>query len=539
MNLNYKILGYGLLSLIIISILIFTIFFLLRNYSIHKNNILSELECYCISIILSILILTLIGIIESISPIELKRIESTIFLFINLYILIKIRIKNLVTNKLLIVIIIQYLFCILLVLISSLNYEFKYQLIDGPYVSKESVISTRIQYLTGDLPADNTVSYVVQEYLAKNISFKENDPILPGQSVTNRPILLSLTTLPIRTLLRPIGEAHTTLPKFNYLGIDWPDFRIFTRDESTYSVFLSLSIFFNSFLFVACALFAIEVYKFSNRMLIIFGLLYCSSAYIIMQTIFAWPKSVAGSFIILSLYSSLVMKRFFISGFIIGMAYLFHPYTLSYILCSYFLYLIKKGNLRDFKQYTFGIFIATIPWLVWSKFYLDIPSDLIEQNLRMIGPLADAILIRLNNLNALLIPSHLNNISVNFINLYPKTSFNLTGAIGAFVFFGVWLTGLTKSEKKYSLSTDEFKYSSENLILIFLVTSCILITMIFSYPALPIVHGFQPLIAFILMLSVSQMSKSTSNKIIFLVYIQIFCNLIFLFLYLLSIINRL
>ena len=88
---------------------------------------------------------------------------------------------------------------------------------DGLYVFKTHTTNVKIQYLTS-LPADNYIPFAVAEFFLRGVSFKKERPILPGNEVSNRTILMSLVALPFRVAL---GAPHDH-PRARDLQLSWP-----------------------------------------------------------------------------------------------------------------------------------------------------------------------------------------------------------------------------------------------------------------------------------------------------------------------------
>jgi hypothetical protein len=106
------------------------------------------------------------------------------------------------------------LFIVSCVCLTHLQIRFPPVLPDGPYIFKEHTLPVRLQVLTGNLPADNYIPFVVQEYLLRDISFSREHPILPGQEVSNRTVLMALATAPFRAALKSPPRRGTPLNRF-------------------------------------------------------------------------------------------------------------------------------------------------------------------------------------------------------------------------------------------------------------------------------------------------------------------------------------
>jgi hypothetical protein len=167
---------------------------------------------------------------------------------------------------------------------------------DGPYVSKEWTRGVKIQFITGNLPLDNVIPFAVAEYFLRGISFRDNHPIVPGQEVTNRTVLTAAVVTPFLAAISPPESTEDTLPTYNYVGTQWPDFRIIVRDDRACTVYLAVMIALNATLLLGAAAFFHSLVKLKVGTALAATLLFVTSPYFIFQTIFTWPKELAAFF---------------------------------------------------------------------------------------------------------------------------------------------------------------------------------------------------------------------------------------------------
>src|SRR3954454_2080356 len=166
---------------------------------------------------------------------------------------------------------------------------------DGPYIFKTPTTNVKIQYLTG-MPADNYIPFAVGEFFLRGVSFEDVRPIMPGNEVSNRTILMSLVAMPFRVAL---GAPHDRpwLGTFDYVGTKWPDVSKLNQ-ASYFDQFAVVALILNSFmlfgLFVFCSSLG------ANSILPFATILYVTNHYFIVQTIYSWPKAFAGFFILLA-----------------------------------------------------------------------------------------------------------------------------------------------------------------------------------------------------------------------------------------------
>lgn len=520
----------------------------------HASSKASLLEATTTAVILSVGYLAVAGIILAILPISVRRISAvaTVLFPIAAGVLKLLQSRHVIGCKFfftrdLIFVTGVPAFSLMILLIASLKLPLPDNLPDGAYVNKEHVSAVRIQSLTGDLPADNVIPYVVQEYLARSISFARNGPVLPGQHVTNRPILVSLVALPFRLFLRPINPM-ADLPTYNYVGTQWPDFRLLVRDEAAFSVFLGIAVFLNACLLLGAGLVITQIKQIEVRHTILLLLLYATSPYLIFQTIFTWPKAFAGFFIIVAAFHYLKYRRSLLPGILIGLAYLSHPYAVVYFVVAVGLIAIDISSplstrLKRVSLFGLAFVIVLIPWFAWARFVIGIDSDLVQQNFSVNGMSAyQFALTRMANLMNTVLPGHLQSFGISFNSVFAKSGLNFVGAIGIIFFICILLTNkIRRIPAKHNISSfNALDVNGENFrwSVYFCGISSLLLTFVFSYPAVPLLHGWQPFVALMLALGVYWASRA--GKIgEALCWAQIGVNVIGLLLYLAGRLNKL
>ncbi|MVV48175.1 hypothetical protein EJA72_07950 [Pseudomonas sp. PB120] len=507
-----------------------------RKTSDAPFNLIEE---SCFSVVATVIFLAVTGFIVSLVPSQLKHTVSLIFIILTLLLggfktILSSKNKDQVKAKPLELITIGgfLLFGVFVLILTSIKYPLKDNLPDGAYVNKEHVSSVKIQAITGNFPADNAVPFVVEEYLAKGISFKENSPILPGQHVANRPILVSLVTLPIRVALRSPKEMGN-LPTYEYVSTQWPDFRVLMRDEAAFSVFLGVGVFLNACLFLGAGLMATRIERFSWRSGALLFSLFATSPYFIFQTMFTWPKSLAGFFIITSIFIFQKYKNPFLTGMLLALAYLSHPYAIGYFIvasCIFFIWgntesLYNRLSTVAVIALSFVLFVS--PWFIWIRFFVGGSSDLIAQNFSSSEVSAFQFFWpRAVNLMNATFPTHLLSFDAHLTSIYTSSSLNLAGAVGLLLFvIFVSMTGFTMffgntiQSKNLSLPPPT---DIKQCVWIFGLAS-LLLACVFSYPAVAVVHGWQPLAALVLLLGVYW--ANNSKIALALCWLQVLINI--------------
>jgi hypothetical protein len=449
--------------------------------------------------------------------------------------------------------------------ISLLPVKLPNPLFDGPYVAKHDYLGVRVQYITGNLPTDNSLPHVISEYLLRDISFKNERPVMPGQEVSNRPILVSLILVPFRAAFSLPPKLPAGLPKYNYVGTVWPDFSVLMQDDFGYLFSLSLGITLNALIFLAVGAFAVRAQDKSTLVAAGVVVLMLSSPYFIFQTIFTWPKELAAFFILYSVLLYYKLKAPILAGGFLAFGYLSHPYAIvfliGFILHAAYVYMKKGkwqgsseetlasepsafdkindnshvetphivgkrfsqnmgfGNILDIRY--FGLFLAVFtilvaPWFMWTKLILHIPSDLVSQNFYQSGQgIIDFFWVRPVNYFNTLLPAYLLQYPFDLNSLVLGSVVTMPGAIGL----------LIVAFSLMYLFENEFE---KNKVFLIYVPSLLLI-LIFSNRALPALHGLQGPFALLLLYGVIQMQKVLNNTwVTILLGLQVIINMLLL-----------
>jgi hypothetical protein len=370
-------------------------------------------------------------------------------------------------------------------------------LVDGPYVFKTHNLHVRIQHITGDLPADNVLPHVVSEFFLRHISFKDERPILPGQEVSNRPVLMSLAVLPFRDMLAPPERQHGRLGRFTYVGSSWPDVEPLA-DDADFLQFLCVAVVLNALLMLGAAL-MMDHFSIAPRLrgLTIGALLL--SPYFISQILFTWPKALAGFFLLLALHSLLTKKDPRETAVWTACAYWSHPYAAVFAISfAIYFYTSQKSTLIKEKVRAAGLFSFTwsaiiLPWFLWTRVYLRIPSDLVTQNALVHSHTKDFLWARIYNVYQLISPVMLAQYPLGRENFFNACLVCVPGLTGLLLFFPAYAR----------LASD---YRADKLVpLFYIILPATLVTLVFSNPAVPALHGFQAIGPVLVMMAVRWM----------------------------------
>jgi len=390
--------------------------------------------------------------------------------------------------------------------------KFPAELPDGAYVIKNHSLPVKIQRTLGDFPADNYIPYVAGEYLLRDIQFADERPLMPGQELSNRPILMSLATIPFRAALQPVLAHPDPLPKFRYVGLRWPDVGSL-GSEKGYWNFLAVAVTLNATLILGMAL-LLQRFRLDNRYSLLAYMLFLSSPYFLGETLFAWPKSLAGFFLIVAGVALWEKRSTLLVGLLSGLAYWSHPYAIIFVGCIALYLIWRERNDSEAKRgfLPFAIAAATliIPWFLWTRLYLNIPSDLVQQNF-VSNSVVDALWARLVNIRNIFLPPPE---FWSSPDAWCRVMFiSLVGAFGVCLIPPVSFASLCAARK----------YPVESLLGV--VLPALLITGVFSGFALPALHGMQPIAVLFSVLALWWMrTKLSFNITLGLVLIQLVIN---------------
>ncbi len=263
--------------------------------------------------------------------------------------------------------------------IKHLKVDLPESLPDGLYIFKAPTTSVKLQHLAG-LPPDNFIPFAVAEFFLRGVSFQNVRPILPGNEVSNRTILMSLVAMPFRAA-RGAPYDHPELGTYRYIGKEWPNVAVLARGKY-YDQFFVVGLVLNSFLLLGVFLFCSSLGAVSA--LPATAILYVTNPYFLGQTIFTWPKGMAGFFILLAWTSMRSGHRPWVVAALMGLAYHSHPYALIFAgwIGLYYLWQWRReqGEWPAFIPYLLVFAVAVAPWFIWTRFVLAIPSNLVAQN---------------------------------------------------------------------------------------------------------------------------------------------------------------
>ena len=389
---------------------------------------------------------------------------------------------------------------------------------DGMYVFKTHSTNVKVQYLTS-LPADNYIPFAVAEFFLRGVSFRENRPVLPGNEISNRTILMSLTAMPFRVALGAPHD-HPELGTYNYLGREWPDVSKLNTNGS-FDQFAVVGLVLNALLLLGVLVFCSSLV--ANSILPLATLVYVTNPYFLGQTIYTWPKAMAGFFVLLAWTSIRRGHGPVVVAALMALATHCHPCAIVFAGCIGLYYLtqwrLEKLRLPSGVSYllVFGLILA--PWIIWTRFYLNIPSDLVMQNFA--GPGTEPawasplgfVWIRLHNFFYLIWSTIFLVYPFDFKTVLNNWQYSLPGVAGLVMIYPAVAQCAELPKPRPWLWYG-------------LLGPALLILAIYSCPALVVLHGYQPLLGALIFFGVWWLSRRCPRTIcIGLVTLQIFLNL--------------
>jgi hypothetical protein len=389
---------------------------------------------------------------------------------------------------------------------------------DGQYVFKTPTTNVKIQHLTG-LPADNYIPFAVAEFFLRGVSFEDVRPILPRNEVSNRTILMSLVSLPFRVVLGAPRD-HPSLETLNYGGGTWHD--VSKLNEGSYfEQFAIVGLVLNSLLLLGIFVFCSNLG--ANSVLPLGAILYVTNSYFIAQTIYTWPKALAGFFILLAWTSLRSGHGPIVVGALFALAVHSHPYAIVFAAWAGLFYLTQwrreKSRLPAPILYALVFALILSPWIIWTRWVLNIPSDLVAQNFAgpetapaWASPL-NFVWIRLHNLFYLICSTVFLVYPFDFKAVLNNWMFSLPGVVGLVLIYPALAQCLELPKPRPWLWYG-------------LLCPALSILAVYSLPALPVLHGYQAVLGVLLFFAVWWLSQHCSRRVyLALICLQLLFNL--------------
>jgi hypothetical protein len=391
-------------------------------------------------------------------------------------------------------------------------------LLNGIDIFKTPTTNVRVQYLTS-LPADNYIPFAVSEFFLRGISFQKERPILPRAEVSNRTVLMSLVALPFRAALGAPYD-HPELGTFHYLDRDWPDVSKLNTNGA-FAQFSVIGLVLNSLLLLGAIIFCAGFGP--SSVVPLATLLYVTNPYFIGQTIYTWPKALAGFFILLVWRSIRAGHRPMVVAALLALAFHAHPYALAFAGWAALFYLLQwrrqKSGLLPLLVYLFTFIAILLPWIIWTRYVLQIPSDLIAQNFS--GPGTEIAWASPMNFIWIRIHNLFYTVCSTIFLLYP---FDLGAALERWFVSLPGVVGIVLIYPAFARCAELPRPRS--WLWCGLLGPALSILAIYSSPALPVLHGFQAPLAVLLFFGVWWLSEHCTRPVYLrLVAVQLLVNL--------------
>lgn len=402
-------------------------------------------------------------------------------------------------------------FVISCIAITHLEIYWPATLPDGQFIFKTHTVNVKVQVLTWK-PADNSIAYMAQEFFLRRVLFQKEHPLIPNVEVTQRTVLMSLAGLPFRAVIDPPPRYKKPLPKTLFGG---PNVELL-YSESGFRQFLTISIALNSLLLLGVGLFCANLGL--TAILPLAAILFATNPYFIGQTIFSWPKALAGFFVALAWDGFRRRRDAKLVGACSALAYHCHPYAIAFLAGMGLCYLRgrdRKFSWRDAFSFALAAGLLILPWIVWTRGVLQIPSNMFSYNFSpgsVHAVFPNQIWVRLLNLFGVLVPTFPLVYPFDATRVIPGLSSSLPGAAGFILFF----PGLVRLLRL------------DNRLLLYggICLPAALVIFVFGSPNQPIFHGLQIVAAAIAFLGAAQMRERLRPLVFWtLVALQLLLNL--------------
>lgn len=485
-------------------------FALLSFFPQFKNR--KPLEIFVFSLAIGIPIIALFSLLFlnfNLTSLQVNIVFLLEISFVFFYLIRKRVLFNFFRNRIIRFSFLNYILILFMCIFFSLvEIKFPDPMIDGPYVFKQHRFHTKIQVLTGGLPADNFVPFVFSDFLIRGIDFKTERPMLPGQEVSNRTVMMGLVGGLFRKLSNSISNLELPLGKFEYVGSKWPDVGRMGFD-SDYFIFFCISVAMNSLIVLGILLIAADFNKISIGVIAVLVML--PNPYFLSQIIFIWPKMLAGFYALIATREIIFKRDYLLAGLFIGLSFHSHPMAQIYF-ASIFLYLLygyftKRNTFKNISIFTLSFFTICLPWYFWTKIVLKINSDLFAQNFFNFidaDPYVNFVWIRIVNLVSTFFPTEL--VNFPFRESYPLyiSMWSVIGAVGILFFI----------QQINVLKQIMTNWKSE--LFFFALLPIGMLTLTFGTSNRFTVHGLQPHIVFFVFLTTLLVFKSPWRKYLFI-----------------------
>ena len=206
-----------------------------------------------------------------------------------------------------------------------------------------------------------------------------------------------------------------------------------------------------------------------------------------------------------------------------ALAFHCHPYAIIFAGWAGLFYLLQgrreKSRVPSALRYLLVFALILAPWIIWTRYVLEIPSDLIAQNFTGAGtepawasPMG-FIWIRLHNLFYLVCSTIFTVYPFDFGAVLNNWLFSLPGVLGLVLIYPALAQCVELPRPRPWLWFG-------------LLGPAFSILAVYSCPALPVLHGYQPILAVLLFFGVWWLSRHCARRVYLgLVGLQLLLNL--------------
>jgi hypothetical protein len=248
-----------------------------------------------------------------------------------------------------------------------------------------------------------------------------------------------------------------------------------------------------------------------------------TNPYLLTQTVFIWPKELAGFFLLLAWRSLRLGHHPAVVAGCAALAYHSHPYAGVFVLGLGIWYaraaVVDRSSLRAVILFGVTFAVAVAPWFLWTRVLLDLPSNLLWQNVAGEGTVnalaapVDFVWVRFRNLFVLGTPMMFGVYPFDAKETVHWAQTGFPGTVGVFLIVPAVIGALESARRR--------KYHW-----IAIAFPALFIVLLFSYMALPILHGYQAIVGALLFYGVVTLRRWLTPKWFWAVMLlQLMCNL--------------
>jgi len=204
----------------------------------------------------------------------------------------------------------------------------------------------KVQHLLDTPAADNYIPYRIAQFVINRLDL-QHTTFLGDWSIADRTPLMGLVAAFLLQVLHVNvpSEFLWTLPA--------------AAQGNSYQFFQMIGCFLNSLVILGAYMFLKQL--FNRKVAQITTILLVVSSFVLLNTIFTWPKNLAAYFVFISYYL-LLKGRAISSGFAASLAFLSHPLGAIYVVGGSVYAIYKKAG----RIFFLSSVLTVLPWFLWS-----------------------------------------------------------------------------------------------------------------------------------------------------------------------------